>query len=43
VRERLAKLSAEPVGGSVQDAAAYIKADTARWEKVIKAAHVTLQ
>jgi tripartite-type tricarboxylate transporter receptor subunit TctC len=43
VRERLAKLSAEPVGGSVQSTAAYIKADTARWEKVIKAAHVTLQ
>jgi tripartite-type tricarboxylate transporter receptor subunit TctC len=43
VRERLAKLSAEPVGGSVQATGAYIKADTARWEKVIKAAHVTLQ
>jgi tripartite-type tricarboxylate transporter receptor subunit TctC len=43
VRERLAKLSAEPAGGSVQDTRAYIKAEIERWEKVIKAAHVTLQ
>ena len=43
VRERLAKLSAEPMGGSVASARAYIKADVERWEKVIKAAHVTLQ
>ncbi len=43
VRERLAKLSAEPVGGSVQDTRAYIKAEIERWEKVIKAAHVTLK
>ncbi len=43
VRERLAKLSADPEGGSVQDTRAYINAEIERWKKVIKAAHVTLQ
>ncbi len=43
VKERFAKLSAEPTGGTVQATQAYIKGEVARWEKVIKDAHVTLQ
>ncbi len=43
VKERFAKMSAEPVGGTVQATKAYIKGEVARWEKVIEDAHVTLQ
>jgi tripartite-type tricarboxylate transporter receptor subunit TctC len=43
VRERYAKLSAEPVGGSIADTKKYIAGEVARWEKVIKAANITLQ
>ena len=41
VRERFAKLSAEPIGGSTQAANAYIGEEIARWAKVIKAANIT--
>ena len=41
VRERFAKLSAEPIGGSMQAAKAYIGEEIARWGKVIKAANIT--
>jgi tripartite-type tricarboxylate transporter receptor subunit TctC len=41
VRERFAKLSAEPIGGSTQAAKAYIGDEIARWAKVIKAANIT--
>ena len=42
VLARLAKLSAEVVGGNPQETAAYFKAEVARWQKVIKSANVKL-
>src|SRR5262249_61802319 len=43
VRERLAQLSAEPIGGTPQATAAYMREEGERWRKVIKAAHVKLE
>jgi len=40
VRERLAKLSAEPVGGTPAGMAAFMKQDAGRWREVIRAAGV---
>ena len=42
VRERLAQLSAEPIGGTPQAMAAYMCEEVERWAKVIKAANVKL-
>jgi tripartite-type tricarboxylate transporter receptor subunit TctC len=42
VQKRLVELSAEPVGGTPQATAAYLKQETDRWKNVITAAHVTL-
>jgi tripartite-type tricarboxylate transporter receptor subunit TctC len=42
VRKRLAELSAEPVGGTTGETAAYLKQESERWKNVIVAAHVTL-
>jgi tripartite-type tricarboxylate transporter receptor subunit TctC len=42
VRQRLAVLSAEPVGGSLAATAAYFREETERWKSVIVSAHVTL-
>jgi len=42
VRKRLTDLSAEPVGGTPQQTANYLKQEAERWKKVITAAHVTL-
>ncbi len=42
VRKRLAELSAEPVGGTPQETANYLKRESERWKNVITAAHVTL-
>ena len=42
VRKRLTELSAEPVGGTPQETANYLKQETERWKNVITAAHVTL-
>jgi tripartite-type tricarboxylate transporter receptor subunit TctC len=42
VRKRLAELSAEPVGGTPQETANYLKQEAERWKNVITAAHVTL-
>lgn len=42
IQKRLADLSAEPVGGSQQETAAYFKEDTERWRKVIEAANVKM-
>jgi tripartite-type tricarboxylate transporter receptor subunit TctC len=39
---RLAQLSAEPIGGTVADTAAYFRAEVERWHNVIKAANVRL-
>jgi tripartite-type tricarboxylate transporter receptor subunit TctC len=43
VRKRLANMSAEIVGGSVEDTARYFRNEVARWLKVIKEANVKLQ
>jgi tripartite-type tricarboxylate transporter receptor subunit TctC len=43
VRKRLADLSAEPVGGTVPDTAAFMRAEVERWNNVIKAANVKLE
>jgi len=43
VRERLAQLSAEPIGGTPQATAAYMRDEVERWRKVIKAANVKLE
>jgi len=42
VQKRLAELSAEPIGGTPQQAATYLKVEAERWKNVITAAHVTL-
>ena len=42
VRQRLAQLSAEPIGGTPQATAAYMHEEIARWYNVIKAANVKL-
>ncbi len=39
---RLAQLSAEPIGGTPQATAAYMRDEVERWHKVIKAANVKL-
>lgn len=42
VQDRLAQLGTEPVGGTPEQFAATIKADTARWAKVVKDANIQL-
>ena len=42
VLARLTKMSAEVVGGTPQETAAYFKSEVARWQKVIKSANVKL-
>ena len=42
VQKRLAELSAESVGGTAQATEDYLTQETERWNKVITAAHVTL-
>ena len=42
IRERLAQLSAEPIGGAVAATAAYMRSEVERWRNVIKAANVKL-
>jgi tripartite-type tricarboxylate transporter receptor subunit TctC len=42
IRQRLADLSAEPVGGTPQATAAYFRTEIERWKNVITSAHVTL-
>ena len=42
VRQRLAQLSAEPIGGTPQSTAAYMREEIERWHNVIKAANVKL-
>ena len=43
VRKRLADLSAEPVGGTPEETAAFMKAEVERWKNVITAANVKLE
>ena len=42
ILQRLAQLSAEPIGGTPQATAAYMREEIARWHKVIKDANVKL-
>ena len=42
-RTRLSDLGYEPVGSSSAQFAAFIKAELAKWAKVIKSAGITLQ
>ena len=42
IREKLAKLNAEVVGGTQAATAAYFREEVARWGKVIKDAHITI-
>jgi tripartite-type tricarboxylate transporter receptor subunit TctC len=41
--QRLDQLSAEPIGGTTQATAAYMREEIERWHKVIKAANVRLE
>jgi tripartite-type tricarboxylate transporter receptor subunit TctC len=43
IRQRLAELSAEPVGGTPQETGAYMREEVERWRKVIQTAGVTMQ
>src|SRR5690242_16916169 len=43
VRNRLADLSADPVGGTLAETAAFMRAEVERWNNVIKAANVKLE
>lgn len=40
VRNRLAGIGLEPVGGSLEQSAAYIQSEIAKWAKVVKAANI---
>ncbi len=40
--DRLTQLSAEPIGGTPQATAAYMREEVERWHNVIKAANVKL-
>ena len=42
VRERLATMSMQPAGGTPDAMASFVKAETARWGEVIRAAHITV-
>ncbi len=42
VRARLATMSMQPAGGTPADMSAFIKAETARWGEVIRAANITV-
>jgi tripartite-type tricarboxylate transporter receptor subunit TctC len=43
ISQRLAQLSAEPIGGTPQDTAAYMREEVTRWHNVIKSAGVKLE
>jgi tripartite-type tricarboxylate transporter receptor subunit TctC len=43
IRDRLAQLSAEPIGGTPQATAGYMREEIERWRNVIKAANVKLE
>lgn len=41
--KKIAELSGEPVGGSVQETVFFFRDDEARWKRVITSAHVTIE
>jgi len=43
VKERLVNLGTDPVGGSAEDFGRYIRADTAKWARVMKEAGIQVQ
>ena len=43
IRSKLATMSMQPAGGSPADMAAFVRAETARWGEVIKAAGIKVQ
>jgi tripartite-type tricarboxylate transporter receptor subunit TctC len=43
VKDRLVKLGADPVGGSAEDFGRYIRADTAKWARLVKEAGISLK
>jgi tripartite-type tricarboxylate transporter receptor subunit TctC len=43
IRQRLADLSGEPIGGTPQATASYMREEVGRWHNVIKAADIKLQ
>ena len=43
IKSRLAAMSMQPAGGSPADMAAFVKAETARWGEVIKAAGIKVE
>lgn len=43
IQKRLADLSAEPIGGTPQSNAAYMREEVERWNKVIRAANIRLE
>jgi tripartite-type tricarboxylate transporter receptor subunit TctC len=43
IRKRFADLSADPVGGTPAETAAFMRAEVERWNNVIKAANVKLE
>jgi tripartite-type tricarboxylate transporter receptor subunit TctC len=43
IRERLATLGAEPLGGTSEDVAARLRGDLAKWSEVIRAANIRLE
>jgi tripartite-type tricarboxylate transporter receptor subunit TctC len=43
VRERYAAMGIEPVGNTPEQFAEQIRADLARWEKVVKAANIRVE
>jgi tripartite-type tricarboxylate transporter receptor subunit TctC len=43
IRDRLATLGAEPLGGSPDDVAALLRRDLAKWSEVIRAANIRLE
>ncbi len=43
MRSRLDNLAFEPVGGSQQQTAAYVKSEIAKWGKVVRAGNITAQ
>jgi tripartite-type tricarboxylate transporter receptor subunit TctC len=42
VQEKFRKVGIEPIGGTPAEMAAFVKDETARWEAVIKANHISI-